>query len=49
MAENLYRSKVLMDNWFEDRSDHTNSDHFFYNEQKKDKPTESTLTKVRKS
>jgi hypothetical protein len=43
MAENLYRSKVLMENWFEDRSNHKNGCHQFYKVSKEDQSFKSTL------
>ena len=46
MAENLYRSKVLMENWFEDRSNHQNQDHFHFKETLKWNPKEHTLSSV---
>lgn len=46
MAENLYRSKVLIENWFEDRSDHTNPSHSFFKELKTENPISYTLTTV---
>ena len=46
MAENLYRSKVLIENWFEDRSDHTNQSHNFFKELRVENPISYTLTNV---
>lgn len=43
--ENLYRSKVLMSNWFEDRSNHENPSHHHFKELIKGDIAATTISK----